>query len=106
VATGQVEVPDVRTKSFGVAQDTLQKAGLNSQIQQVDDAKAIEGTVLDQTPAAASVVDVGSTVTIKVARRPTTPPSTTTVTVTVPPTTPPTSTSATTATSTTSTTGP
>ena len=104
VATGQVEVPDVRTQSFGVAQDTLQKAGLKSQIQQVDDAKAIEGTVLDQTPAAASVVDVGSTVTIKVARRPTTPPSTTTVTVTVPPTTPPTSTTTTTPPSTTTTT--
>jgi serine/threonine-protein kinase len=103
VATGQVEVPDVRTKGFGVAQDTLQKAGLKSQIQQVDDAKAIEGTVLDQTPAAGGVVDVGSTVTIKVARRPTPPPSTTTVTVTVPPSTPPTSTTTTAPTSTTTT---
>jgi len=92
VATGKVPVPDVRTKNFGVAQDTLQKAGLTAQIQQVDDAKATEGTVLDQSPAPATVVDVGSTVTIKVARRPTAPPSTTTVTVTVPPTTPPTST--------------
>ncbi|HWI33965.1 MAG TPA: Stk1 family PASTA domain-containing Ser/Thr kinase, partial [Lapillicoccus sp.] len=45
VATGKVAVPDVRTTSFGVAQETLQKAGLNSQIQQVDDSKAIEGTV-------------------------------------------------------------
>jgi serine/threonine-protein kinase len=92
VATGKIAVPDVRTTSFGVAQETLQKAGLNSQIQQVDDAKAIEGTVLDQTPSAGTVVDVGSTVTIKVARRPTPTPSTTTVTVTIPPTTPPTST--------------
>jgi serine/threonine-protein kinase len=92
VATGKVPVPDVRTKNFGVAQDTLQKAGLTAQIQPVDDAKATEGTVLDQSPAPATVVDVGSTVTIKVARRPTAPPSTTTVTVTVPPTTPPTST--------------
>ncbi|MEP6649906.1 MAG: Stk1 family PASTA domain-containing Ser/Thr kinase [Lapillicoccus sp.] len=104
VATGKVPVPDVRTKSFGVAQDTLQKAGLNAQIQQVDDTKAVEGTVLDQTPAPGTVVDVGSTVTIKVARRPTTPPSTTTVTVTVPPTTPPTSTSTTTVPSSSSTT--
>src|SRR6476619_8119625 len=71
VATGKVPVPDVRTKNFGVAQDTLQKAGLTAQIQQVDDAKATEGTVLDQSPAPATVVDVGSTVTIKVARRPT-----------------------------------
>jgi eukaryotic-like serine/threonine-protein kinase len=92
VATGKIAVPDVRTTSFGIAQETLQKAGLNSQIQQVDDAKAIEGTVLDQTPSAGTVVDVGSTVTIKVARRPTPTPSTTTVTVTIPPTTPPTST--------------
>jgi serine/threonine-protein kinase len=92
VATGKIAVPDVRTTSFGVAQETLQKAGLNSQIQQVDDAKAIEGTVLDQTPSAGTVVDVGSTVTIKVARRPTPTPSTTTVTVTIPPTSPPTST--------------
>jgi eukaryotic-like serine/threonine-protein kinase len=92
VATGKIAVPDVRTTSFGVAQETLRKAGLNSQIQQVDDAKAIEGTVLDQTPSAGTVVDVGSTVTIKVARRPTPTPSTTTVTVTIPPTSPPTST--------------
>jgi len=103
VATGKVAVPDVRTTSFGVAQETLQKAGLNSQIQQVDDAKAIEGTVLDQTPSAGTVVDVGSTVTIKVARRPTPTPTTTTVTVTVPPTTPPTSTTTTTTSSTTTT---
>ncbi len=96
VATGKVPVPDVRTKNVGVAQDTLQKAGLNSQVQQVDDAKAAEGTVLDQSPASATVVDVGSTVTLKVAKRPTAPPSTTTVTVTVPPTTPPPSTTTTT----------
>jgi beta-lactam-binding protein with PASTA domain len=106
VATGKVAVPDVRTTSFGVAQETLQKAGLNSQIQQVDDAKAIEGTVLDQTPSAGTVVDVGSTVTIKVARRPTPTPTTTTVTVTVPPPTPPTSTTTTTTSSTTTTTRP
>jgi serine/threonine-protein kinase len=93
-----VPVPDVKTKNFGVAQDTLQKAGLTSVIQQVDDAKAVEGTVLDQTPAAGSVVDVGSSVTLKVAKRPTAPPSTTTVTVTLPPTTPPTSTTTTTST--------
>jgi serine/threonine-protein kinase len=106
VATGKVPVPDVKTKSFGVAQDTLQKAGLNSQIQQVDDANAIEGTVLDQTPGAGTVVDVGSTVTIKVARRPPTTPSTTTVTVTVPPTTPLTTTTTTAPTTTTTTTRP
>jgi eukaryotic-like serine/threonine-protein kinase len=98
VATGKVAVPDVRTTSFGVAQETLQKAGLTSQIQQVDDSKAIEGTVLDQTPSAGAVVDVGSTVTIKVARRPTPTPTTTTVTVTVPPTTRPTTTTTTTTT--------
>ena len=65
-------------------------------IQQVDDANAVEGTVLDQTPAAGTVVDVGSSVTLKVAKRPTAPPSTTTVTVTIPPTTPPTTTTTTT----------
>ena len=43
VATGKVPVPDVRTKNFGVAQDTLQKAGLTSQIQQVDDANGGRG---------------------------------------------------------------
>ena len=98
VATGKVAVPDVKTKNFGVAQDTLQKAGLNSQLQQVDDANAIEGTVLDQTPAGGTVVDVGSSVTLKVARRPPPPTSTTTVTVTVPPTTPATTTTTTTTT--------
>jgi beta-lactam-binding protein with PASTA domain len=101
VATGKVPVPDVRTKNFGVAQDTLQKAGLTSQIQQVDNATAAEGTVLDQTPAPSTVVDVGSSVTLKVARRPTAPPSTTTVTVTIPPTTPPPPPSTTTTTATT-----
>jgi serine/threonine-protein kinase len=107
VATGKVPVPDVKTKNFGVAQDTLQKAGLNSQVQQVDDANAIEGTVLDQTPAGGTVVDVGSSVTLKVARRPPPPTSTTTVTVTIPPTTPATTTTTTTAPSTsTSTTKP
>jgi beta-lactam-binding protein with PASTA domain/predicted Ser/Thr protein kinase len=106
VATGKVAVPDVRTASFGVAQQTLEKAGLNSQIQQVDDAKAIEGTVLDQSPSAGTVVDVGSTVTIKVARRPTPTPTTTTVTVTVPPTTPPPTTTTTTTQTTTTPTRP
>jgi serine/threonine-protein kinase len=99
VATGKVPVPDVVGKSYGVAQDTLQKAGLSTQIQPVDDAKAIEGTVLDQSPGATTVVDVGSGVTIKVARRPTAPPSTTTVTVTAPPTIPPTTPPTTTTTS-------
>jgi serine/threonine-protein kinase len=106
VATGKVPVPDVKATSFGVAQETLQKAGLNAQIQQVDDANAIEGTVLDQNPAGGTVVDVGSTVTIKVARRPPPPTSTTTVTVTVPPTTPPTSTTTTSTTTSSSTTSP
>ena len=92
VATGKVPVPDVKTKNFALAQDALQKAGLNSQIQQVDDANAVEGTVLDQNPAGGTVVDVGSTVTLKVAKRPPPPTSTTTVTITVPPTTPATTT--------------
>ena len=92
MATGKVPVPDVKTKNFALAQDALQKAGLNSQIQQVDDANAVEGTVLDQNPAAGTVVDVGSTVTLKVAKRPPPPTSTTTVTITVPPTTPATTT--------------
>jgi beta-lactam-binding protein with PASTA domain/predicted Ser/Thr protein kinase len=103
VATGKVPVPDVKTKNFAVAQDTLQKAGLASQLQQVDDATAAEGTVLDLSPGAGTVVDVGSSVTLKVARRPTAPPSTTTVTVTVPPTTPPTTPPPTSATTTTTT---
>ncbi len=86
VATGKVPVPDVRTKNYSVAQDTLQKAGLTSELQPVDDASALEGTVLDQSPAPSSVVDAGTKVTLKVARRPTAAPSTTTVTVTAPPT--------------------
>ena len=98
----------MRTRSFGVAQDTLQKAGLNSQVQSVDNATAVEGTVLDQTPAPQTVVNTGTTVTLKVAKRPAPPTQTTTVTVTVPPTTPPTSTTTTTTTTstTTTTTGP
>jgi eukaryotic-like serine/threonine-protein kinase len=114
VATGKVPVPDVRTKNYTVAQDTLQQAGLTSEVQAVDDANALEGTVLDQSPAPASIVDQGTKVTLKVARRPTAPPSTTTVTVTAPPpapitsrptappTTPPTSTTTSTAPSATS----
>ncbi len=86
VATGKVPVPDVRTKNYSVAQDTLQKAGLTSELQPVDDANALEGTVLDQSPAPSSVVDAGAKITLKVARRPTAAPSTTTVTVTAPPT--------------------
>ena len=90
VATGKVPVPDVRTKTFSVAQDTLQQGGLTSELQPVDDPNAIEGTVLDQSPAPATIVDAGTKVTLKVARRPTAPPSTTTVTVTAPPTSVPT----------------
>jgi beta-lactam-binding protein with PASTA domain len=86
VATGKVPVPDVRTKTFSVAQDTLQKGGLTSELQPVDDANAVEGTVLDQSPPPATIVDAGAKVTLKVARRPTAAPSTTTVTVTAPPT--------------------
>ena len=86
VATGKVPVPDVRTKNYSVAQDTLQKGGLTSELQPVDDANSLEGTVLDQSPAPASIVDAGTKVTLKVSRRPTAAPSTTTVTVTAPPT--------------------
>ncbi|MDQ2781521.1 MAG: Stk1 family PASTA domain-containing Ser/Thr kinase [Actinomycetota bacterium] len=94
VATGQVPVPDVRTKNYALAQDALTKLGLLADLTQVPDANAVEGTVLDQSPATGTIVDVGSRVTLKVAQRPTTPPTTVTVTqtATAPPTTPATTT--------------
>ena len=98
VATGQVAVPDLKTQNYALAQDALTKLGLQTDLTQVPDANAVEGTVLDQTPAAGALVDVGSRVALKVAQRPTTPPTTVTVTktATAPPTTPPSTTTATT----------
>ena len=105
VATGKVPVPDVMTKHFSVAQAEMQKAGLVADITEVDNATALEGTVLEQSPAAGQVVDVGSHVALKIARRPavtTTATATVTTTVTPPP--PPVTT--TTAAASTATTGP
>ncbi|GAA1881811.1 Stk1 family PASTA domain-containing Ser/Thr kinase [Lapillicoccus jejuensis] len=68
VATGKVPVPDVVGRHYSVAQSTLGQQGLKVVVQEVD-SDQLEGTVLSQDPPASSVVDVGSRVTLRIARR-------------------------------------
>jgi len=82
IASGKVPVPDVRAKHYSVAEAMLGQVGLTAAITEVDDPTALEGTVLEQDPGPTTVVDVGSQVALKIARRPQTPPTTTTVTAT------------------------
>lgn len=90
IASGKLPVPDVTTKNFSVAQATLTQDGLVSDIVAVDDATALVGTVLKQDPAAGTIVESGTKVTLTIARAPlpTTQTTTVTTTVTAPPTTP------------------
>jgi len=81
IASGKVPVPDVRAKHYSVAEAMLGQVGLTAAITEVDDPTALEGTVLEQDPGPTTVVDVGSQVALKIARRPQTPPTTTTVTL-------------------------
>ncbi|MDQ6716034.1 MAG: Stk1 family PASTA domain-containing Ser/Thr kinase [Actinomycetota bacterium] len=98
ISSGKVPVPDVVGKHFSVAEAILTQVGLGADITEVEDATAVEGTVLAQDPAPTTVVDSGSKVKLKIAKRPAPPPTTATVTVTAPPTTLPTTLPTTTAT--------
>ncbi len=91
VATGKVKVVKLVGMNVSVAEQTL--AGLHLTIdstQQVESATALEGSVLEQDVAPDTVVDVGTTVKVKVAKRPIPPTQTVTQTITLPPTTSPT----------------
>ncbi|WP_411285740.1 Stk1 family PASTA domain-containing Ser/Thr kinase [Lapillicoccus sp.] len=82
IASGKIGVPDVRTKNVSVAEATLAQLGLTAEATAVEDATAVEGTVLEQDPVPSTVVDVGSKVTLKIAKKPVPTPSVTTATVT------------------------
>ncbi len=94
ISSGKVPVPDVKGKHFSVAEAILAQAKLSAEITEVENATAVEGTVLEQDPAPGSVLDAGSKVKLKIAKRPPPPPTTATVTVTASPTLPTTTTSA------------
>ena len=83
IASGKVGVPDVRTKNVSVAEATLTQLGFTTQVTAVENATAVEGTVLEQDPVPSTVVDVGSKVTLTVAKKPLPTPSVTTATATV-----------------------
>lgn len=81
----KVKVPNVVGKTRAQAVVTLTAAGLEVAREDRPDGTAAPGTVVEQTPPAATPVDPGSTVTIYVAVAPpstttTTPPDTTTTT--------------------------
>lgn len=64
---GTVTVPDVDGTSQGAATATLEKAGLDVDIRNVNVAGAKAGEVVRQTPTAGTDVDKGTTVTLSVA---------------------------------------
>ena len=80
--TSKVKVDDVVGKNRAQAVVILTKSGFKIAREDRVDATAKPGTVVDQTPAAGTSVDKGSTVTIYVAVEPPPPPSTTTTTTT------------------------
>ena len=72
VASGKVQVPDVRGRSAEEAAAELQKAGFSVGLQPRDDPGA-PGRVLDQSPVG-TLADRGSTVVVVVSRTPPPPP--------------------------------
>jgi len=74
VASGQVQVPDVRGRSAQEAAAELQKAGFSVGLQPRDDAGAPD-RVLDQVPVG-TLAARGSTVVVVVSRQPPPPPPT------------------------------
>ncbi len=63
---GSVSVPDVSGQTVEDATAALTGAGLETQLESVDDPDAEPGTVIDTDPAAGTEVERGSTVTLRV----------------------------------------
>ena len=65
---GQVEVPDVVTDHMTLeeAQQAIEDAGLHSQVENVADDEVEEGRVISTNPEPGTMVDSGSTVTLRV----------------------------------------
>jgi serine/threonine-protein kinase len=66
----QVSVPDVRNRSQTSAEELLGEKNLESSIQPTEDCNVEAGTVTDQSPAPATRVDEGSSVTLTVCSPP------------------------------------
>jgi eukaryotic-like serine/threonine-protein kinase len=62
----RVTVPDVRTKTYDVAAQTLSDQGLEAERQEVANDQVKPGLVFEQSPASGERVSKGSTVTLKV----------------------------------------
>ena len=69
---GQVEVPDVVTDHMTLeeAQQAMEDAGLHSQVENVADDEVEEGRVISTNPEPGTMVDSGSTVTLRVSTGP------------------------------------
>ncbi len=69
---GQVEVPDVVTDHMTLeeAQSAIEDAGLHSQVENVADDEVEEGRVISTNPEPGTMVDSGSTVTLRVSTGP------------------------------------
>ena len=69
---GQVEVPDVVTDHMTLeeAQQAIEDAGLHSQVENVADDEVEEGRVISTNPEPGTMVDSGSTVTLRVSTAP------------------------------------
>ena len=69
---GQVEVPDVVTDHMTLeeAQQAIEDAGLHSQVENVADDEVEEGRVISTSPEPGTMVDSGSTVTLRVSTGP------------------------------------
>ena len=69
---GQVEVPDVVTDHMTLeeAQQAIEDAGLHSQVENVADDEVEEGRVISTNPEPGTMVDSGSTVTLRVSTGP------------------------------------
>ena len=69
---GQVEVPDVVTDHMTLeeAQQAIEDAGLHSQVENVADDEVEEGRVVSTDPEPGTMVDSGSTVTLRVSTGP------------------------------------
>jgi eukaryotic-like serine/threonine-protein kinase len=83
VASGRVNVPDVRGRTEQAATDLLQKAGFEVRVVDVASASPV-GTVLGQSPVN-TLAERGSTVTLRVARPRPAPAPSATVTPSPPP---------------------
>lgn len=72
VSDGNVELTELRGLTSTEAQQTLIKLGLVADVQEVETDQADPNTVYDMTPLPGGLVAQGSSVTIKVAKAPTT----------------------------------